>query len=105
MHAPEVEQRILNYNLEKMMLHGKPMYVGRLLAYAANRFADAPALITDQSTLSFKQLYHRACAFSQVLQERGIHMGDRVLIFFENSLEFYIALLCRFAGRCDCHSS
>jgi long-chain acyl-CoA synthetase len=91
MHTPEIEQRFLNNNLEKMMLHGKPMYVGRLLAYAATRFADAPALITDKITLSFKQLYHRACAFSQVLQERGIHAEDRVLIFFENSLEFYIA--------------
>lgn len=66
-------------------------YVGKILAYAARLYPDANALITHERTITYHHLYYYAILFSKRLQGQGIKPRDRVLLLFENSIEFYIA--------------
>ncbi len=67
------------------------MYAGNLLQRAARLYANLPALIYQDSTITYKELYHYACRLSVTLKERGVKPRDRVLILIENSPLFYIA--------------
>jgi long-chain acyl-CoA synthetase len=71
--------------------NGELMYIGRLLERAAQKSPDRIALICRDKTITYKELYRRACAFSTVLKQKGVKPRDRVLLYFENSIEFYIA--------------
>lgn len=70
---------------------GSLLYVGRLLERGAEKYGDLEALIYKDESISYKQLYARASAFSAVLQKKGVKPQDRVLICFENAPEFYVA--------------
>jgi long-chain acyl-CoA synthetase len=69
---------------------GQIVYAGNLLATAAKKYCDDIALITPERTLTFKQLYVHSVALSKKLQKLGIKPRDRVMMFCENSIEFYI---------------
>ena len=64
--------------------------LGQLLDHAAKQFPDNVALIADQQAMTYKELFYRASLFSRKLKEEGIKPRDRVLLFFENSFEFFI---------------
>ena len=66
-------------------------YAGSLLHFAANKYSNRPALITDQETVSFRQLCARAVAVTNKLKAMNVNPGDRVCIAFENSVEFYVS--------------
>lgn len=70
--------------------NGQLMYAGTLLQYAAQKYDDTPALIYQDKTISFHDLYLYACQLSTMLQKHGIQPGDRVVIWLENSPEFFI---------------
>lgn len=90
MNEARTEERILFEQLsQQVAMDGKQLYAGCLLQYAARTFGDTIALIYENQTLSFVQLYHQACAITRVLKERGVKKGDRVLLCFENSPDFY----------------
>jgi len=42
--------------------------------------------------VSYKDLYHRVCRFSNALKSRGIQKGDRVLIYMPMSIEVIVAM-------------
>lgn len=67
------------------------LYAGQMLHRAFTLWPQQIALICQQETLTFEQLYHQASAVSFFLQENGILPGDRVMILYENSLPFYSA--------------
>lgn len=69
---------------------GVLMYIGRLLERAAQLVPQRTALICRDTTITYQELYRRTCAFSTILKQRGVKPRDRVLLFFENSIEFYI---------------
>ncbi len=69
---------------------GSLINLGQLLWYAYKKFPDNVALISGDRTMDYKELFYRACLFAKKLQEKGIKPRDRVLLFFENSVEFYI---------------
>ncbi len=78
--------------LKEITTDGRLLYVGNLLQRAAEKFSDEfPALIYNNESITYTQLYRRASALSKLLQERGLQIRDRVIICFENSPEFYIA--------------
>lgn len=77
--------------LEILLSEENYQYAGSLLYFAANKYADRPALITDQEIVSFRQLYARAVGVTNKLKGMGVNPGDRVCIAFENSIEFYVA--------------
>jgi long-chain acyl-CoA synthetase len=70
--------------------NGVLMYIGRLLERAAHMVPQRVALICRDKTITYQELYRRACAFSTVLKQKGVKPRDRVLLYFENSIEFYI---------------
>lgn len=67
------------------------MFLGELLQQAYERHGEDTALIFHDRKMSYKELYTRSVILSKKLKEMGIKSDDRVLLFFENSLEFYIA--------------
>jgi long-chain acyl-CoA synthetase len=69
---------------------GTLMYIGKLLKRAAQKNPNTIALICRDITITYGDLYRRSCAFSTILKQKGLKPRDRVLLFFENSIEFYI---------------
>ena len=70
--------------------NGRIINLGQLLNNAAQRFPDNIALIAGQKTMTYKELCIRSSLFAAKLKEKGIKPRDRVLLFFENSIEFFI---------------
>lgn len=68
-----------------------PIYIGELLAFAADKFTHETALIMGERQLTYKELYFRAVLLSKHLQSLGLKPRDRVLLMAENSIEFYIS--------------
>lgn len=74
------------------LLHpDKPLYGGHMLKRAADLFPERTALICEDQKLTFKELYEQACTISAFLQEHGVQPGHKVMILYENSLNFFRA--------------
>ncbi len=54
---------------------------------------DHPAVITDGTVISFRELDNRANQTARYLIKQGIWSGDRVGLLFDKSVETYVALL------------
>lgn len=70
---------------------GQLLYVGRLLEGAAHQFKNVPAIIYQDQSITYHDLYRRASALTKYLKAQGVQPRDRIIICFENSPEFYIA--------------
>lgn len=78
--------------LKKSVTQNKQLlFPGKILFRAAQLCPDAIALIYKDEKITFKQLFHQACAFTHFLKECGVKPDDRILICFDNSPEFYSA--------------
>ena len=66
-------------------------YLGSILQYAAKLHAKEVALICQDTSMTYRELYYHACQVSILLKERGIKPQDRVLLLMENSIAFYVA--------------
>lgn len=69
---------------------GKIMFVGCLLERASRLYAENVALICQDRSMTYKELYQRASMVSQKLHEYNVQPHSHVLLIFENSIEFYI---------------
>lgn len=69
---------------------GSLINLGQLLWYAYKKFPDNVVLISGARTMTYKELFYRASLLALQLTAKGIKPRDRVLLFFENSIEFYI---------------
>lgn len=69
----------------------KPHFIGDLLERAARRAPDAIALECGDTQMTYRELYERSRMFAQRLAAQGVIARDRVLLYCENSIEFYIA--------------
>jgi len=76
---------------QSILVDGKIMFAGRLLQRSYEYFANNIALIYKDRFVSYKELYHRACIMSEKLKSLGIQKTDKIILFLENSIEFYIA--------------
>lgn len=85
------EQDRYNECYPRILVDGEIMYVGSLLERAEKLYGDHPALMCDDTTIVFKDLYYRACLLSNVLRATGVNKHDKVLLWYENSIEFYVA--------------
>lgn len=63
------------------------MTLARLLADAAARAPDRPALISAGVTTTFAELDQRAARAASALDQRGVARGDRVAFVFPNAVE------------------
>ena len=59
--------------------------VPELVASAAERFGDAPAIITTERSESFRDLAQSTRSAAETLRRRGLRPGDRVLMAAPNS--------------------
>lgn len=85
------EKQLFEFLYNAALFNNKIIYIGRLLQRAAFLTPAATALIYKDQLISYKDLYERAVVLSKLLKERGAQKGDRILLFWENSIEFYIA--------------
>lgn len=74
-----------------LFVHGSMMYAGTLLQRAANMFPNITALICQDRSISYKELYEKSVILSTYLQMQGVKPEDRIIVLVENSIEFYIA--------------
>ena len=66
------------------------MYMGSLLQRGAKLYGDRLALVDADRSITYAHLYAKAVALSKKLLVLGVQPRDRVLLFFENSIEFYV---------------
>ena len=60
----------------------------------ANRLPDKPFLVAPDGTLyTFAMIFSRARRFASLLESNGIGAGDRVLLTFPNSTDYFCCLL------------
>lgn len=84
------EQAYFGALLKSINKDGKQLVLGGLLERSALIFPDTVALICNDISMTYKELYFRSCLMAEKIKAVGIKPRDRVLLFFENSLEFYI---------------
>jgi len=90
-HISRSEQDTYNrLHKEITSASGAIMNLGQLLEYAAKKYPDKIALIYQQQKITYKELFYRVSLFAQKLKKNNIKPRDRVLLFFENSIEFYV---------------
>ncbi|MDK8461989.1 long-chain-fatty-acid--CoA ligase [Marinobacter sp. SS13-12] len=76
------------YNsLDKKAANHSALTPLNLLRRSALVFPDKRAVIDDDRTLSYRQLYQRCCQMGDALRRRGINSGDTVAILCPNSHE------------------
>lgn len=85
------EQERFTFFYDTIQENGDIFYAGKLLQKSFEKFSDDVALIYKDRFVTYKELYYRSCEFSKKLKNEGVRESDIVLLFFRNSLEFYIA--------------
>ena len=70
---------------------GSLLYSGALLSRAAKKFSNELAIISGDTTVTYKELYLRSVTLSKKLQKAGIGKNDRVMLFCDNSTEFFLS--------------
>lgn len=84
------EQEVFESLKKLIMDDGHIINLGQLLYISAARYAQRTALIFQDRQMTFGQLYVSAAQLTKKIQAKGVRPRDRVLLFFENSIEFYI---------------
>lgn len=69
----------------------EPLYAGRLLERAARHWPKRTALICQGVQLTYAELFKQALSISAQLEKAGIGPGKRVMLLYENALNFYRA--------------
>lgn len=62
------------------------------LLSAAHDVPERPALVTEQETLSYGELFEKVCRCAAALVQAGVGRGDRVVIYADNTKECVIAI-------------
>lgn len=66
-------------------------WAGLLIKRAAKNWPDNIALFYAKNQITYKELYKRSLSFAQHLNKLGIKNGDHIILYYPNSIEFYIA--------------
>lgn len=96
--------KVLEWNFEepnvKWFLNGKLNITENILERHLYTMGDKPAIIWEPNEpgeqnriLTYKELYEEVCRFSNVLVEKGVEKGDKVIIYMPMVPEAAIAML------------
>ena len=85
------EKLIFNELWQSIFVKGRVLYIGQLLQRAAKKYAIKTALICEDKKITFKKLFEKSLAFTSFLKYKGIKPRDKVILLYENSINFYIA--------------
>ncbi|MBU1008026.1 AMP-binding protein [Candidatus Dependentiae bacterium] len=75
---------------ERFSWSGGLLHVSDFLRRAFQMYSNNVALIGTDRTLTYKELYFRSLQVAHLLKQNGITSRDHVLLYCENSVEFYI---------------
>jgi long-chain acyl-CoA synthetase len=84
------EQDYFNALMTSITSNGKILSLGQMLERSQRLFPDNIAIICNDAQMTYRELYQRASALSKKVVEKGVQPRDRALLFFENSIEFYV---------------
>lgn len=79
------------YLFNQFSLEGKLLSASALLPLAAKKWPKREIVICDDNVITYDQLYKNSLSFAQYLIHSGVCDRDKVIIFYENSIEFFIA--------------
>ncbi len=86
------QEKTLFYALrQKFIEHGELIPASKLLHRAFLNFPEQIALLKHGEQVTYQRLYRVAQSVSKKLFELGVKANDHVLLYAENSLEFYAA--------------
>jgi long-chain acyl-CoA synthetase len=85
------EQQIFDDWYASLQINHKLIHVGLLLERAARMWPERTAVICDDQSITYQELYRRALLCADLLRTVGVKPDNRVLIWYENSLDFFIA--------------
>lgn len=71
--------------------HTDVVFAGHLLAKTCQKSPMRDAVIGKDRTLTYQELFFHALALSEKLKAQGVQPRDRVVLYCENSVEFYVA--------------
>ena len=86
----EQEREIFEKAKASCMVNGEPIFIGDLLLQAYQKFPDRVALQSPDRVVTYEQLYGLAQQVARTFQRQGVTAHDRVIIYYENSVEFYV---------------
>lgn len=85
------EQRYYT-NLQQQWTRGDGLLsVSQMLPRAAQRYPERTALEAPDRTMTYAAWWHEVLRCAQWLRAEGVQRGDRVMIFANNSCEFYVS--------------
>lgn len=87
----EQEKQIFQQIKSEFLKNNSLIFAGELLKLAYEKYPNNTALIAQDKTVTYKELYFRTVLMSKKLQELGIKNGDPIIIYSENSIFFYLA--------------
>jgi long-chain acyl-CoA synthetase len=85
------EQQAFRELLTSMITSDRFMCPGELLRRAAIMYSDTPAIIYENTEITYRALYEQSVVFAQMLIKNGVQPRDRVVISLSNSPAFYVA--------------
>ncbi|MGE0009204.1 MAG: class I adenylate-forming enzyme family protein [Candidatus Babeliales bacterium] len=85
------EQERFNAYWQSLHQDGTLMFAGKLLERAAKQWPKRIAYICGDESITYRELFRRACLVSNQLRALGVGSEEKVLIWYENSIEFFIA--------------
>ncbi len=87
----EIIKRRFEALRKKLSKDGNFIHPVTLLERAASLWPQKTALVCETNAITFGQLFERAKCYAQILRVKGVVKGDRVLILYENGIDFYVA--------------
>jgi len=92
------EEQYFKYITHKAHEEGFLLGFSAILERSAHLYPERTALVCNDVTITYQDLYRRAVVFSKRLREQGLKPRDHVLFLYENSIEFY----CAYFGIIQC---
>ncbi len=74
-----------------LLVNKRLLYAGLLLERAARLWPEHRAVICQDQQVTYKELFHRSLRVSAALLKAGITEDSRVMLLYENSINFYVA--------------
>jgi long-chain acyl-CoA synthetase len=87
----EKEAEIYTQLKKTFSINSNVISCDQILVIASQKYPDNIALISGNIQITYKDLYAKSVAVSKKMQAFSIKPEDRILLYYENSIEFYIA--------------
>ncbi len=86
------DEQTLYADMRKDFSSGKDLvFAGSLLHRACRRYPNNIALVCKEQQITYRELFFRAWLLAEKIKQLGIQPRDRVLLYCENSLDFFVA--------------